>query len=651
MFHSFLRQILRTGVLVLTFIFMIWFAWPVLQERFSPTIQTAADDQGPDRFQSPSPEPNDTPTPSPSAAPPADLPLFEPVEVNLEGGLLIIAMREGPYSRLFAYHPNTLKLTRLTNGPWDDEAPALDSSGRQVAFASNRSGHWNLHVLDLQTGETRQITDSPEYDGSPSWSPDGQWLAHESYIDGHLEIVIRPVDGSQAPVRLTHHAGADFAPAWSPGGREIAFISTRSGENDVWIANLDRIEDRFRNVSHNNERQEYHTAWKPDGSALLWAAEENGNRSLFLWSVETPNAPAQYLGTGDLPAWSPSGEQVATRLRQPNQTYLTAYNLTEPSLFFPQVALPGEVTGLAWGAVQLSNPAPTTLLAAAQVNPTPLWQAQLTPAPDLPGERQRLVALPDVEAPYPLLQDRVDESFQALRYHLSQALGWDFLASLENAYVPLTTPAQPSIQGSWLYTGRGIALNTAAMNAGWMVAVREAYGEQTFWRVYVRARLQDGSQGKPLTQPMWAFNARYTGDTNAYEQGGLPSAHPPQGYWLDFTSLARSFGWERVPSLSTWRSYYPAARLNEYVLAGGMDWRSAILEIYPPEMMLTATPVSSPTITPTPTVTSTPTRYPTRTPRPTSTPWPTITPLPSRTPTITLTPTITPTLTQTPLGR
>lgn len=645
------RQILRSGVLVITVFLMTWFAWPLLQDRFSPPIQTIADDRGPERFQNPSPEPIVPPTASPSALPAAELPVFEPKKVDFEEGLLIVVMREGSYSRLFAYHPHTLKLTRLTNGTWDDESPALNPAGTHVAFTSNRSGYWNLHILELQTGNTLQITDSADYDGSPSWSPDGQWLAHESYIDGNLEIVIRPIDGLQDPVRLTNHEGADFSPAWSPGGREIAFISTRSGENDVWIANLDRIEDRFRNVSANNERQETRPTWKPDGSTLLWVGEENGVRGLYLWSIDAPDVPARYLGVGDLAAWSPGGEQVATRLQQPNRTYLTAYNLTNASLFFPQVSMPGDILEITWGAVALSEPPPAAFLEPALVTPTPLWLAQLTPVPDLPAGRHRLVSLDDVDAPYPLLQDQVDEAFLALRSHVAQTAGWDFLSSLENAYVPLTTPAQPSVQGSWLYTGRGFAVNTAAMNAGWMVTTREAYGEQTYWRIYLRARLQNGSQGKPLSQRMWVFSARYTGDPQAYEQGGLPSAHPPEGYWIDFTELARSFGWERVPSLSTWRSYYPAARLNEYFLSDGLDWRSAILEIYPPEMMLTATPVSSPTITPTPTVTSTPTRYPTRTPRPTSTPWPSRTPLPTHTSTVTQTPTITPTVTSTPIGR
>ncbi len=40
-------------------------------------------------------------------------------------------------------------------------------------------------------------------------------------------------------------------------------------------------------------------------------------------------------------------------------------------------------------------------------------------------------------------------------------------------------------------------------NAGWMVAVREDFGAQTYWRLYLRAQLQDGSLGEPLHSQPW----------------------------------------------------------------------------------------------------------------------------------------------------
>ena len=86
-------------------------------------------------------------------------------------------------------------------------------------------------------------------------------------------------------------------------------------------------------------------------------------------------------------------------------------------------------------------------------------------------------------------------------------------------------------------------------NAGWMVAVREDFGAQTYWRLYLRAQLQDGSLGEPLRDTPWDLSARYNLDPKVYEQGGKYSDVPP-GYWVDVTALAIQYGWERVPALA-----------------------------------------------------------------------------------------------------
>jgi TolB protein len=591
--------------------------------------------------------------PAETASPSATLPpgLLDPQPLQVEEGLFLLSIQDGPYAHLFAYHPSALDFTRLTDGPWHDAAPALSPDQTRLAFASNRGGQWDIYLLDLGDGQIRRITDTPAYDGSPSWSPDSLWLAYESYLEDSLDILVAPISGEQPPIRLTDYHGADFSPAWSPQGRQIAFVSTRSGENEVWLADLDRVEDRYRNLSQNAGSLENHPVWSPDGSRLAWGAEGNGVRGVYLWDSARPEAPGAYLGVGDWPAWSPSGLQMAVRISLPNRTFLSAYRVDNNDLFLPPAPLEGPLHGLAWGRIGFTQASLQAFASAAQITPTPLWQSASAGGEALPGGRRQIVELPDLSAPYPVLSDAVDEAFSALRLEVARQLGWDFLSALENAYLPLTSPAMPELEGDWLVTGRAFTINTAPLNAGWIVVAREDYGEATYWRVYLRTRLQDGSQGAPLAQQTWDFSARFSGDTRGYEQGGLRVADPPTGYWVDFTALASAYGWERQPARASWRSFYPATRFSEFAAPHGLDWRSAVLELYPPEMLVTPTPVASPTLTPTPTITLTPTRTPTRTPLPTRTPWPTRTGTPTRTPTITQTPTITPTATNTPLGR
>ncbi len=584
----------------------------------------------------------------------------------LKKGLMILSLMEADRAHLFAYQPEIsdwsmgLPLTRLTNGPWDDIQPAFSPDGKELAFVSNRNGYWDIYLLELSTGLVSRLTDSLEYDGYPTWSPDGLWLAYESYVDENLDIFIRPSDLSQAPIRLTSHPAADTAPAWSPDGREIAFISTRSGSSDVWVADLDQAEeDLFQNISHSPSGEESHPAWSPDGTVLAWASVDNGFHKVYQWSMAQPEQTPRSIGSGDWPVWSPTGDTLLTALYAPNQHYLTAYPLAVPGVVLPPIDLPGFVMGLDWGAVSGPLPLDDYYQQVAQLTPTPLYVPALTPAPDMPPGRYGVVLLEEVQASVPYLHDMVDESYQALRSQVSTRLGWDFLSALDNAYVPLTTPLDPGMAGDWLYTGRAFQAITIPLNAGWMAVAREDYGDQTYWRVFVRVRFQDGSAGIPLNTLPWDFTSRFSGDTDAYEMGGAFQSTIPTGYWLDFTQLAAAYGWERLPALPIWRASYPAARFSEFVLTNGLDWRSAMLELYPPEALLVPTPIVPPTrtLTPTPRWYQSPTPTSTATFRPTFTAVsPTLsftatqtrTPIPSPTRQPVLTKTLTPSATLTP---
>jgi TolB protein len=657
---------LSAGLLVLA---AIWVS-PQLQKRVDPNAPSAglAADLGtetpttaptrtlaPSRTASPSPTSSSTPTLTAQPDPlDASLPEFSPFTGSpLDQGLIVLAVREAGYSHLFAYHPGVQpSLLRLTSGAWDDITPAISPEGERVAFASNRDGQWDLYILDLRTGQTLQATDTPAYEAHPTFSPDGLWLAYETYQPGpttrpdetplySLDIYILSLEDTLAePIPLVNGPAADYAPAWSPHGRQVAFVSDRSGESEIWIAYLDRYDDRFVNVSRSRDSQDSHPAWAPDGRRLAWAAiDEGGVRTIMTQEMSADEGvalaaqglarEARSLGAGSWPAWSPDGGALLSGLIAPNASYLTGYIQPGGALLLPPLALPGSVEGLAWGSsddLWQVESRQAWYGQAARHTPQPLWQPQLTPVAGAPGGRQALVQLEGVDAPQPLLHDMVDESFAALRQAIGDQAGWDLLAALENATVPLTALLSPGMEKDWLYTGRAFAFTPLPVNAGWMVVVREDFGPQTYWRVYLRARYQDGRQGRPLHEMPWNFNARTSGEPRAYEAGGAPLTQLPQGYWVDLTELAAAYSWQRLPALNTWRAAYPSARFNVLALTDGLDWTDAMLDIYPAGALVTPTvvyPTRIPsTATPIPTrkPTATPTRRPTQTPAPSPTP-------------------------------
>ena len=61
-------------------------------------------------------------------------------------------------------------------------------------------------------------------DYSPTWSPDGEWIAFRSTLDGIGGIHVMTADGEKqralTQVSATH-------PDWSPNGKQICFASEK----------------------------------------------------------------------------------------------------------------------------------------------------------------------------------------------------------------------------------------------------------------------------------------------------------------------------------------------------------------------------------------------------------------------------------------
>jgi TolB protein len=240
--------------------------------------------------------------------------------------------------------------------------------------------------------------------------------------------------------------------------------------------------------------------------------------------------------------------------------------------------MPGSLNGFAWGVGSLADPLPEAILAAAQATlPTDASNAIGTSTAELSG----------VNAPFAQLNEAAVPSFAALRARAAQLLGWDALSELSYAFVPLDQPLSPDRQKDWLYTGRAFELLSGLLDAGWMAIVREDFEGQTYWRIYLKTA---GDLGRPMADLPWDLNARFNGVEADYQTGGQVSETLPAGVWLDFTSLAADFGFERVPALANWRSYYQGALFNQFVFRQGLSWEEAMLQLYSPEEIVTLQP-------------------------------------------------------------
>ena len=109
-------------------------------------------------------------------------------------------------------------VTRLTFDPGLQTGATFSPDGRSIAYASDRSGNFDIWVQSIAGGDARQLTTSPSQETQPAWSPDGETIVFRSERDGGGLFIV-PVRGGTE--RQLTSFGSE--PAWSSDGSEIFF--------------------------------------------------------------------------------------------------------------------------------------------------------------------------------------------------------------------------------------------------------------------------------------------------------------------------------------------------------------------------------------------------------------------------------------------
>jgi TolB protein len=512
-------------------------------------------------------------------------------------GSIAYVVRERGQDDIWALNIGSPSPLRLTNSPADERDPAWSPDGRRLAFASRQDGNWEIYVYDLPTGQTVRLTYDLSFQGAPRWSPDGTFLVYESYQGQNLDLYVVRVDGTEGQ-RITDNPAPDYSPAWSPDGRRIAFTSLRDGNQDIYLFSLDDPRDSASlNLTRTSARDEDYPAWSPDGRLLAYSAYDQGIEKIFVVNVTTPDTPPQVVARGRAPSWSPDGTSLIYAVDSVGGTQLVAAP-------YQQTGISTLVIGTNFAAnepVWSGQPLPTALVNSGGL-PSGVPQALYIEQEARQADGLfRLGALEGVEAPIPNLNDRVNDSFNALRRRTNQAAGWDFLGRLEDAFWRIDRPVQPGEERrNWLMTGRAFAVDRQLIRGfpPQLEIVREDREVNTQWGLYVRVSedAQNGELGEPLRRIPWDFLSRESGDVDAYNAGGRLRLEVPSGYYIDFSQVALDYGWVGSPAGSDWRANQFS--INYWLLqqADGLTWEQAMLELYTRDQLggFVATPTPQP---------------------------------------------------------
>lgn len=544
----------------------------------------------------PAPDLN-TPAPAVLATPvPTATPLPEVLDVL---GALAYTQREKGQTDIWVVPVGSRAPLRFTNDPADERDPAWSPApnDRRLAYASNQDGNWELYVNDLNTNTQTRLTYDLSFQAGPAWSPDGLYLVYESYQGNNLDVYIMRSDGSEPPIRLPGNSDTpDFSPAWSPDGRRIAFVSWRDGNQDIYVFNLD--DQSTINVTNTPGRQEDYPAWYPgaDGDLLAYSAFDEGFEKIFVKPVDDPSAMPQVLSYGHAPSWSPNGSSLVYTVSSSDGDQIIANPFSGSGAMTSIISVPAGASGVVWSA----TPLPAAIINAGSLPAPisePLYVEQVS---ELNQDPPFALSNIGVTVEQAVLSDRVNDSFVALREATLEQAGWDYLGRLDDAFWPLERPPEPGVERrNWHMTGRAFSTTRNSI-VGFpppLEVVREDRGVETYWRQYLRVAddAQDGQLGEPLRHMPWDFASRTSGDVQAYDQGGRLKSIFPEGYYIDFTRLASDYGWTPMAAGDDWRANSNSINFWMFYRPDGLDWYTAMREIYTAGALINFAPTAAPT--------------------------------------------------------
>ena len=208
-----------------------------------------------------------------------------------------------------------LAFERLTSDANEEIFPNLSADGSQFAYASAKSGNWDIYLQ--RTGGQTPINltkDFPEKDSEPAISPDGQRIAFRSERDGG-GIFVMEVTGEN-PRRV---AGHGFYPAWSPDGKRLVACEAdfsnpsrmRSVKGQLFVIDAEKGTERVLAKPDFGAQP----SWSPDGRRIAyWGLPgASGQRDIFTVASDGRAAPVAVTADAPIdwnPVWSPDGRQL-----------------------------------------------------------------------------------------------------------------------------------------------------------------------------------------------------------------------------------------------------------------------------------------------------------------------------------------------------
>jgi TolB protein len=215
--------------------------------------------------------------------------------------------REGWSIRMYSLELNRPVAFPAGTAGGSNQSPAWSGDGARIAFSSSRTGDPEIWVADQSGANLRRLTNFSGPDVSPTWNP--RTNAQIAWVSGRTgEPQIYTMDQDGANIQRMTDGGYAISPSWSPNGQFLAFSWNRKygpgdpGGQDIYV--MDIASKRWLQVTHESGSNDF-PSWAPDGRHIVFERAIGGHSQI--WSMLADGTGQQQLthsGNNFMPNWS-----------------------------------------------------------------------------------------------------------------------------------------------------------------------------------------------------------------------------------------------------------------------------------------------------------------------------------------------------------
>ena len=238
----------------------------------------------------------------------------------------------------------------------DLRVPELSPNGRMVAMSRAVQGNQDIWLLNLLRGGRTRLTVDAAFDTNPIWSPDGMRLAFASNRTGVFDLYVKPSNGSGVEERLVNSPNTKQPQDWSRDGQWLVYyeLSPTTG-HDLWGLDM-TAPDQAPRVVAATAAEEVLAQFSPDGRLVAYQTNESGRFEVVVQSFPDAGGKSQVSTAGGVaPRWRADGKELyflapdATLMAVPVTNTRTALEAGSPVALFPTRIVDG-------GTVALNRP-------------------------------------------------------------------------------------------------------------------------------------------------------------------------------------------------------------------------------------------------------------------------------------------------------